>query len=219
MNAETTQPTIVYLVRHGDAIVPLDSEGHRLLYGPDAHLNEAGQAKAALLGETLSQTEPIHRVYSSTFPRARETAELIARKVGVDHLDLNERIIDTYAPGLWGTRMDDLAKMGRFGFWDTPTKDQEPAEQIEKRMLSAVDEIVRANPGKTLVIVGHADPMVILTYRLHHREGPLPRMIEMEQYALGNAESFRLVLDGQVRILAEEAFRQRDGKIVRQPLA
>ena len=43
MNAETTQPTIVYLVRHGDAIVPLDSEGHRLLYGlPEKMKEEEG---------------------------------------------------------------------------------------------------------------------------------------------------------------------------------
>jgi ribonuclease H / adenosylcobalamin/alpha-ribazole phosphatase len=219
MNADIPLQTIVYLVRHGDAQVPLDAEGHWLLYGPDAHLTETGRAKAALFGDLLRKTEPIHRVYSSTFPRARETAEIIASKVGIDALDYNERIIDTYAPALWGTRVDDIAKMGRFGFWDRPTKDQETAEQIEKRMLPAVDEIIQANPGKTLMIVSHGDPLVILTYRLHQRDGALPRMIEMEQYALGNVEAFRLVLDGQSRIVAEDVFRHQDGKIVRKPLS
>ena len=51
--------------------------------GNDIPLNAAGAQQARALGEALAG-EPIVRVYASELLRAKETAALVARRLGVD---------------------------------------------------------------------------------------------------------------------------------------
>lgn len=205
--------TTAYLIRHGNVDVPLDEKGDRLFYGPEARLNAVGQEKAARLGRDLhSRAVPLDRVFSSPFPRAAETARLIATPFGLP-VAVDPRLGDTHAPNLWGTSIEEANRKGPYSYFVQPTPDQEVPEQIDARMLAAYQQIYAESRGQTFVLVSHGDPLTILYYRLCSPLAALPPMVELSKTAPGNVEGFRLVFDPDGNVLEQAYVSQQDGKI------
>ncbi len=78
--------TDLYLVRHGE------TEWNRLrrIQGlTDIPLNDTGREQARRTGMLLTR-RPIARVYASPLGRARETAEIIARELGLAEPELRD---------------------------------------------------------------------------------------------------------------------------------
>jgi broad specificity phosphatase PhoE len=82
---------VLYLARHGETDWNRDGrwQGHT-----DIELNDAGRAQAGTLADLLRGRD-IARVHTSDLRRARETAEIVAARLGVEGLvvdrDLRER--------------------------------------------------------------------------------------------------------------------------------
>lgn len=76
----------IYLVRHGRQSSPLCNV--------DVDLAPEGRMQAKRLAERLAKEEKIDAVYSSAFLRAEQTAEIIAKRLGIvadtGHAELNE---------------------------------------------------------------------------------------------------------------------------------
>jgi alpha-ribazole phosphatase len=147
----------VLLVRHGETQWNRDLkvQGHL-----DILLSETGRDQAKLLARRLASWK-IGAVYSSDLARARETAEIIA---GHHHLPV------TAVRGL---------REGSFGAWEglslaeireqfaenysayrenpvtTQPQDGESCSEVAFRAQAAVNEIARAHPGETVLIVSH----------------------------------------------------------------
>lgn len=75
-------PARVLLARHGetaDNVEPIRAQGWR-----DTPLNDTGRRQAAELAERIAaREEPIASLWSSDLSRARETAEIVGRRVGL----------------------------------------------------------------------------------------------------------------------------------------
>ncbi len=71
---------VLFLARHGETAWNLEQ---RWQGQTDVELNDAGRAQAAALAERLA-AHGIARIVSSDLSRARETAEIVARRLGID---------------------------------------------------------------------------------------------------------------------------------------
>lgn len=133
--------TTLLLVRHGET--DWNAE-HRWQGHTDVPLNDRGRAQARRLAEELAAQAPA-AVYASDLSRAVETAEIVARRLGLDVVtdpDLREMNV-----GSWeGLTRDEIE--GRV--WDG-----EPREAHAARVLAAIGRIAERHPWERVLVVAH----------------------------------------------------------------
>jgi broad specificity phosphatase PhoE len=163
------EPTTFYFVRHGE------SEGNaaRIFTGQrDSPLTRRGRTQAAAVADELSKVK-FDRIVSSDLSRSRDTAEVIAKRRGIQvevvpelrEIDVGERT---------GKTFDETAGMPGWndeGFVAWPGG--ETLDQVLARTLGAIDRLTRESPGKTILVVGHGGVNRIL---LSHFQGMLPKL-------------------------------------------
>ena len=147
--------TDLYFIRHGEALgAILDIIG-------DTALSPLGRLQAERLRDRLAATGEIAAdvLISSTFKRARQTAEIIAPALELPIVfdDEVQELRDGVAEGM---QVEEYrAKYGEVNFRETPFRQVAPAGenwgQFVLRVSTALDRIIRANEGKTIVIVCH----------------------------------------------------------------
>ena len=146
------------LVRHG--LTDWNEEG-RLLGRIDVGLNARGRAQARALARSLRDI-PIARVVSSPQRRAQETALPVAEVLGLSVE--TEAGLDEVWLGRWqGKRLDELAGDPHLErYRQDPTYEcdvVEPARKVQRRMVEVVEHLRKGNPGGTVVVVSHGDPL------------------------------------------------------------
>ena len=144
------------LVRHATA------EGNGRFQGQrDVSLTNAGRRELRLLYEKCSRY-PVRAVYSSDLPRARQTAEAVARKFGLEvevRPELREMHFGQWEGLSWNQiarRFPKLAALWIERFPHETIPGGEPLSQFKKRIAAGVREIVAANRGQCALIVTHA---------------------------------------------------------------
>jgi broad specificity phosphatase PhoE len=154
----TMTETTLYLTRHGQTEWNLQSrmQGHK-----DSPLTTAGRQQAEWLGERLRQAQ-LDAVYSSTSPRAVQTAEIIlgGRPLKLETLESLREI----NMGAWeGQQVDRIRETDpeRYrNFWEKPHL-YRPAEGGETyaalldRTLPAILDIAARHSGGSVLIVTH----------------------------------------------------------------
>jgi 2,3-bisphosphoglycerate-dependent phosphoglycerate mutase len=133
------------LVRHGET--DWNAEG-RLQGHTDRPLNEYGRAQAEKLARQL-EGDGIAAIYASDLVRARETAEILARRLGV------------------AVTVDPDLREKNWGNWEGLTPDErlhveyegETTEEHRERTLRAVERIALAHPTDRVVVVTHGGSM------------------------------------------------------------
>ena len=145
----------VLLVRH--AIY--DAVGKKILgRTPGVHLNELGKQQAEQLAETLSVL-PIGAVYSGPLERTRETAEPLARKLGLPVHVANE--FDELEMGNWTNRtLCELDLIPEWHKWNTQRSETTPLNgesmhQVQARVLTKIAAL--ANQFQCIAIFTHCD--------------------------------------------------------------
>ncbi|HWZ18836.1 MAG TPA: histidine phosphatase family protein [Ktedonobacteraceae bacterium] len=147
--------TDLYLIRHGEALgAVLDIIG-------DTALSPLGILQAECLRDRLAATGEIAAdvLISSTFKRARQTAEIIAPALDLPIVfdDEVQELRDGVAEGMHEEEY--RAKYGEVNFRETPFRQVAPAGenwgQFVLRASTALDRIIHENEGKTIVIVCH----------------------------------------------------------------
>ncbi len=146
--------TRVVAVRHGETAWNAET---RLQGQLDIPLNATGRRQAACTGRALAH-EGIEAIWSSDLARARETAEIVAARLGLRPRE-DERWAETDA-GDWTDRLfDDVIAEDPDGFaaFDALAPDfafpggESFAEQQE-RVVAAIDDIRAAGPLPALVV-------------------------------------------------------------------
>ena len=66
------QPTILYLIRHGEVEYKYNDGGNKLIYGPNTPLSTEGKMQIQILSQ--NQTIDVDVIYTSPFRRAWESA-------------------------------------------------------------------------------------------------------------------------------------------------
>jgi probable phosphoglycerate mutase len=150
--------THLYLIRHGEAWGAV----HRRILdvGENCGLTDRGRAQAARLRDRLAATGEIQAdvLIASTFPRARETAEIIAPALGLP-LTLDDEVQELRAGEAEGMSWEEFDRQyggpeGRHPFQATPPGGENWA-QFNVRVGAALHRITTEHAGKTIVVVCH----------------------------------------------------------------
>lgn len=158
--ARSKKPTLVLFVRHGRTpttgkVLPGRAKG--------LHLGEEGIAQAERAAERIAALgkRRVKAVYASPMERTRETAAPIA--AALDQKVKIERGLIEADFGKWtGRKLTDLYKKPE---WQQVQKypsgfrfpEGESFAEMQTRMVGAVEKLVTAHPGQTIVAVSHAD--------------------------------------------------------------
>ncbi|HUZ16194.1 MAG TPA: histidine phosphatase family protein [Gaiellaceae bacterium] len=169
--------TTLLLVRHGET----DWNAERRWQGhADVPLNARGRAQAQTLAEQLAAGEPVSVVYTSDLARARDTAEIVARRLGVEVVpdrDLREIDVGSRQGRTW-SEID-----------DAPAWDGEPKEAHARRIVTALLRIATAHDRERVLVVTHG--------------GSVRRVLEhvgAESEAVANCSIWKcIVADGVLR--------------------
>ena len=131
--------TIIYSARHGET----DFNVQFCLCGRlDIPLTEKGIEQAHILAESLTD-KGIEKIYCSDLCRAVVTAEIVGKKLGLQPIP-DARLRET----AFGT-------MGRSQSFAERFPEGESILQSAHRVYGFLDEIIRDNQGKTLLLVSH----------------------------------------------------------------
>jgi broad specificity phosphatase PhoE len=138
--------TTLLLARHGET----DWNAERRFQGhADVPLNARGREQAERLAEELTNSE-VDAVFSSDLSRARETAEIVGARLGVEVvLDPDLRELDVGSrQGLTWEETRELTD------WDG-----EAREAHAERILGALRRIAGRHPGERVLVVTHGGSM------------------------------------------------------------
>ncbi len=158
-----TQPesveTRLLLVRHGESVVTVDQVmgGERTCSG----LSPLGRRQAQALRDRLvTEAMPIDALWSSTMPRALETAQIIGAGIGLDprtHAELVEHRPGDEADGVPFAEFGD--RFGLFDLRDEPHRPIAPGGEslagFHHRAGAALAEVIAAHVGKTVLVSCH----------------------------------------------------------------
>jgi broad specificity phosphatase PhoE len=172
-------PTTIVLVRHGETDWNRENrfQGHA-----DRPLNEAGRQQAHELAELL-RDEPLAAIYTSPLLRASETADIVARTLGLEARRLEAlREIDV---GTWEgmtihevkREFPDRADVN----WHTGWENGETREELGARVVPALIALGARHPDEHVLGVTHAGPiraalaaaMAVSEDEARQRVGPL----------------------------------------------
>ncbi|MGZ4675065.1 MAG: MSMEG_4193 family putative phosphomutase [Acidimicrobiia bacterium] len=157
--AETPRPTTLVLVRH--AVTPQTGP---MLSGrtPGIDLSDLGHDQARAAGERLAAV-PVRAVYSSPIDRTRQTAEHIAGHHGLPVQVLDGVVEADYGDWTGGQLVDlattDLWKVVQRQPSRARFPNGESIAEMQTRTVAALEGVVAAHPGETVVVVSHADPI------------------------------------------------------------
>ncbi|KRA32358.1 MULTISPECIES: bifunctional RNase H/acid phosphatase [unclassified Nocardioides] len=177
-------PTTIVLVRHG---VTPHTTGRRFsggLGGDNPALSDEGRAQIAEAAEWLTELrEHISAVVSSPVRRTRESAEIIAEKLGLPVEE--EPGFAEMEFGEWdGMTFTEVAEKDKDGLesWFADMAASPPGGEsfvtVQARVLEALDRLLAKHAGKTVVLVSHVTP--IKTLVAHAVDAPLESLFRME---------------------------------------
>ncbi len=191
----------IYVVRHGQSQFNLKKTiGGTLEPNP---LTPQGKQQAKALATKLAGIN-LDKIYSSTLTRAVSTAQIIAEGRGIDVITdalLNER----YWGSLQGLTFDQARKVCPDAFIAEDTVDGDEAMKFKYvhdmeclsdtvvRFQRFLDQVVKTQIGKTILIVCHFDIMIGYLVKLGY--GDYQRLMNAE---FDHAGYYRLVSDGNI---------------------
>jgi len=151
--------TTFYLIRHGDNDVLSYALAGR---APGVHLNTRGQQQALRLAEHLGG-RAIDHIFSSPLERARETAEPLARKLGLK-AEICDAITEINYGDWTGKTMTELEQMGGWKQWNTFRSGTRPPGgesilEVQARTVGQIEKLRRDLPNSSVALFSHGDPL------------------------------------------------------------
>ena|SRR5579863_2231978 len=189
--------TVFLLLRHGERLQGRVCAGRM----PGIGLTERGRAEIAAVAERLA-AEDIAAVYSSPLQRTRETAEIVAERLGLP-IEFHDDLIELDFGEWTGATFDAIRADPRWQAWRLHRSlaripGGESMRQVQRRVVEALMEIGERHLDQTVAVVSHGD--VIRAALLFALGMPLDyyNRIEVAQASLNTV---RIDADG-IRVLA-----------------
>jgi broad specificity phosphatase PhoE len=189
--------TVFHLLRHGERAEARVCAGRMSGIG----ITERGRAEIAAVAERLA-AEDIAAVYSSPLQRTRETAEIVAARLGLP-IEFHDDLIELDFGEWTGATFDSIRADPRWQAWRLHRSlaripGGESMRQVQRRMVEALMEIGECHRDATVAVVSHGD--VIRSALLFALGMPLDyyNRIEVAQASLNTV---RIDADG-IRVLA-----------------
>ncbi|MDQ1736192.1 MAG: ribonuclease / adenosylcobalamin/alpha-ribazole phosphatase [Pseudonocardiales bacterium] len=163
-------PTRLILLRHGVTEYTL---AKRFAGRSDLDLLDEGRTQAEQAAERIARLGPVNAVVSSPLRRTRQTAQVVADRLGVDAgIDFDIEIEDGFAEtdfGDWDghTYPEVEARWpGQLAKWLNDPAVAPPGgesfEAVTRRVRRARDRVLAAHTDETVLVVTHVSPIKIL---------------------------------------------------------
>jgi broad specificity phosphatase PhoE len=189
--------TLFHLLRHGERA------SGRVLAGrmPGVGLTERGRAEVAFVAERLAGDD-IAAIYSSPLQRTRESAEIVAERLGLP-ISFRDDLIELDFGEWTGKSFDQIRTDPRWPPWNTRRSlsaipGGETMREVQRRVVEALLEIAETHPDEAALVVSHGD--VIRAALLFALGMPLDFYTRIE-VAQGSVSTVRLD-QGGVRVIA-----------------
>lgn len=188
--------THLLIARHGDAEYP--SAGgllHGVMTMESGRLTATGRDQVAAMAEALVGTGVAH-VYSSHLTRARESAQIVAARLGVETSAVGG--LQEYEVGeLDGAPYADPRAQAVFAAWlagdlTAGFPGGETGQHIVERLRDATQDIAAAHPAERVVVISHGGVMSLAIPRL----SPNVRDDLARRQYLPNAVPAEVAIDG-----------------------
>jgi broad specificity phosphatase PhoE len=180
--------TTIYLLRHGAYENPRRILHLRL---PGFPLSFKGKKQAQRLASYLSK-KPITAVYSSRLDRARETAEIIAKKFRLPVIT-DRRLLDVRSP-LQGKPVAYIKEIDvDFYHEDFIRAGGERLTHVYRRMDQFIRAKAKEHKGQSIVVVSHGDPIMIIYTKYSGK--PFPKAFSITKWYVPMASGFRITFD------------------------
>lgn len=175
------RPRRFYLVRHGETLL----NAQHIKQGEAGELSEKGRHQAEKVGSYLKKF-PIQRILASTYPRARETAEIINAhlQVPISYSPLlAERRNPTEIIGR-STRDPEVEKIidhidlayheDKYRF-----SDEENFIDLKKRAKKCLNLLARQSARESAIITHHAFLKMLIAYMLYRKRLHAPDFVKL----------------------------------------
>ena len=165
------QPRRFYLVRHGET----KNNAAHIRQGEDGALSEKGRAQAERVGEALAR-HSIGRILTSTYPRARETADIINRRLAVPII-ASALLVERRNPSaIIGKKTDDPEVIRIVDQMDNAyhddayrVADEENFLDLKQRAKKALSLLARQGARETAVVTHHHFLKMLVAYLLYRK--------------------------------------------------
>lgn len=150
----------------------------------DPPLNANGRQQTVELAEALVAAR-LDLIYTSHLRRAYETAEIVARRLNIPLF--TETRLQEIHQGDWQTRLrseietlyPDLFRRWESEPWQVTPPGGEHLRQVQKRVYTAVDEIIARHPEKRIGLVTHRIPIALLKMRYQKLDPEVVRTLHL----------------------------------------
>ncbi|HSX40462.1 MAG TPA: histidine phosphatase family protein [Candidatus Saccharimonadales bacterium] len=154
--------TSIYFVRHGEAQNP-----KKLFYGrlPGFGLSKRGVKQVEQTAKYL-KTQHIDFIYSSPLLRAKETAQIIQKELGISQIYFSGKLMEV-ASSRQGLPMEQLREFD-YEIFKTGTNGVtgETINEVLNRMEKFIKEISQKHEGKHVIAVSHGDPIMLVRAKI-----------------------------------------------------
>lgn len=158
-----------YFVRHGETLL----NTQHVRQGRDGGLSEKGREQAATVGTYLAQL-PIKHIIASSYPRAKETAEIIAARIHAP-ITYSELLTERRNPSeIIGKDRDDptVKKIvdqieESYHSDDYRFSDEENFTDLKKRARACLHLLARQGARETVVVTHHVFLKIFVAYLLY----------------------------------------------------
>lgn len=158
-----------YFVRHGETLL----NAKNIRQGRDGGLSEKGRTQAETVATHLAKF-PIKQILSSTYPRAKETAEIIATHLRAPII-YSELLTERRNPSeIIGKDRDDaevknIVDQIELSYHpdDYRFSDEENFTDLKKRARKCLDLLARQGARETIVVTHHVFLKIFVAYLLH----------------------------------------------------
>ncbi|NOZ50193.1 MAG: histidine phosphatase family protein [Chloroflexi bacterium] len=184
---ESTPPTILYLIRHGET----DANLHGIWNGAtDSPLNERGVAQAQAVARRLQdEAHDLAAIYTSPLLRARQTTQSIVARLHLHPIHVWPELAE-FNLGAWeGLSYETLQYEKKL--WDRMKADPffappggESAAQFAMRLVTAIRSIAQQHPAQRVVVVSHGGAMATVLAMLVEQDGQNWRAYQMANCSL-----------------------------------
>jgi broad specificity phosphatase PhoE len=150
---------VIVLVRHAEAVAPSDPRYEE----NDRPLTGAGRREAERLADELAD-EAVAAVYSSPYPRAVQTVEPLARRLGLEISlvdDLRERLLSLGALPDWREQLH--RSWTDFGF---AMEDGESSAEAQRRVNKVLATLRGRHPGGRIVVASHGNLIALALHAI-----------------------------------------------------
>jgi broad specificity phosphatase PhoE len=164
--------TTLYLIRHGETSWNVEGRYQGQF---DPPLTEWGLQQALATAEQLAPLG-FEAIYSSDLARSRQTAAALAGQIGLP-IQVDPRLREIHQGEWQGVLIKDIRAgwpQELFGWEHDPWHHHPPGgeslQQMQSRLLAAIDEIITRHPEGLIAIFTHKLPIALL--KIHYQDYP-----------------------------------------------